>query len=36
MVRRYGLAIDAVTAADVVTADGQLVRADAVMTPVTG
>ena len=28
MVRRYGLAIDAVTAADVVTADGQLVRAD--------
>jgi FAD/FMN-containing dehydrogenase len=29
MVRRYGLAIDSVTAADVVTADGQLVRADA-------
>jgi FAD/FMN-containing dehydrogenase len=29
MVRRYGLAIDAVTAATVVTADGQLVRADA-------
>lgn len=29
MVRRYGLAIDAVTGADVVTADGRLVRADA-------
>ena len=33
MVRRYGLAIDAVTAADVVTADGQLVRADATEHP---
>jgi FAD/FMN-containing dehydrogenase len=29
MVRRYGLAIDAVTGADLVTADGRLVRADA-------
>jgi FAD/FMN-containing dehydrogenase len=29
MVRRYGLAVDAVTGADVVTADGRLVRADA-------
>jgi FAD/FMN-containing dehydrogenase len=33
MVRRYGLAIDAVTAADVVTADGHLVRADATEHP---
>ena len=33
MVRRYGLAIDAVTAADVVTADGQRVRADATEHP---
>jgi len=29
MVRRYGLAIDAVTGASLVTADGRLVRADA-------
>src|SRR5689334_25136120 len=33
MVRRYGLAIDAVTGADLVTADGQLVRADATEHP---
>ncbi len=33
MVRRYGLAADAVTAAEVVTADGQLVRADATEHP---
>jgi FAD/FMN-containing dehydrogenase len=33
MVRRYGLAIDSVTGADVVTADGQLVRADATEHP---
>jgi FAD/FMN-containing dehydrogenase len=33
MVRRYGLAIDAVTAAAVVTAAGQLVRADATEHP---
>ena len=33
MVRRYGLAIDTVTAATVVTADGQLVRADATEHP---
>jgi FAD/FMN-containing dehydrogenase len=33
MARRYGLAIDAVTGADVVTADGQLVRASATEHP---
>jgi FAD/FMN-containing dehydrogenase len=33
MVRRYGLAIDAVTGADLVTADGRLVRADATEHP---
>ena len=33
MVRRYGLAIDAVTGADMVTADGRLVRADATEHP---
>jgi FAD/FMN-containing dehydrogenase len=33
MVRRYGLAIDAVTGADMVSADGRLVRADATEHP---
>ena len=33
LVRRYGLAIDSVTAAEVVTADGQLVHADAAEHP---
>jgi FAD/FMN-containing dehydrogenase len=33
MVRRYGLAIDAVTGADVVTADGRVLRADAAQHP---
>jgi FAD/FMN-containing dehydrogenase len=33
MVRRYGLAIDAVTGADMVGADGRLVRADATEHP---
>ena len=33
MVRRYGLAIDAVTGADMVCADGRLVRADATEHP---
>ena len=33
MVRRYGLAIDAVTGANMVSADGRLVRADATEHP---
>ena len=33
MVRRYGLAIDSVTGADMVSADGRLVRADATEHP---
>jgi FAD/FMN-containing dehydrogenase len=33
MVRRFGLAVDAITGADMVSADGRLVRADAAQHP---